>query len=296
MTRRPASTTTSARARKAAKPASAIDAPGGPDSRVLPTPRFVRAGGRRLRYLSLGSGPDPMLLIHGFGGDLDTWMLNRDALAQDRRVVALDLPGHGYSDKTLASGSLAEYAAAVIDFMDATGLATAHLVGHSMGGAIALTVAARIPGRVRSLSLLAPAGFGPEANAEFLHGYATAMTRPAIKALLAELFANPAFISSRIVDLVLNYKRRVGVAEALNKTILAQFPGDRQGASLRDLVGLRPTQVVWGEADRIIPVKHTEGLPASVPLRILPGVGHILHLEAPDVVNRLIGEFVGGLP
>ena len=233
-----------------------------------------------------------MLMIHGFGGDLDTWMLNRDALARDRRVVALDLPGHGYSDKTLATGSLDEYASAVVDFMDAIGLEQAHLVGHSMGGAIALTVAARIPQRVRSVSLLAPAGFGPEANAEFLHGYATATTRPAIKALLAQLFANQAFISSKIVDLVLNYKRRVGVAEALNKTIGAQFPGDRQGASLRDLVGLRPTQVVWGGADQIIPAQQTEGLPAALPLHVLPGVGHVLHIEAADAVNRLIAEFV----
>jgi len=260
-----------------------------------PQPQFVRAGGRRLRYLSLGTGPDPMLMIHGFGGDLDTWMLNRDALAQDRRVVALDLPGHGYSDKTLATGSLDEYASAVIDFMDATGLADAHLVGHSMGGAIALTVAARISKRVRSLSLLAPAGFGPEANAEFLHGYATATGRSEIRTLLAELFANQAFISSRIVDLVLNYKRRVGVAEALDKTIVAQFPHDRQGARLRDKLTLRPTQVIWGDADQIIPVKQAQGLPPSVPVHRLPGVGHILHIEAPEAVNRLVRAFVGRL-
>lgn len=292
MTRSPAPATTKARATKRPRTATATRPAHKAPAKAPPKPQFVRAGGRRLRYLSLGSGPDPMLLIHGFGGDLDTWMLNRDALAQDRRAVALDLPGHGYSDKTLETGSLAEYASAVIDFMDAIGLAEAHLVGHSMGGAIALTVATRIPRRVRSLSLLAPAGFGPEANAEFLHGYATARTRTAIKVLLTELFANQAFISSKIVDLVLNYKRRVGVAEALAKTIVAQFPRDRQGARLRDRVGLRPTQVIWGDADQIIPVRQAQGLPSSVPVIVLPGVGHILHIEAPDAVNRLIREFV----
>src|SRR5262249_1761779 len=105
-------------------------------------PEKIVVGGRTLRYLRRGQGRDVVLLIHGFGGDLTNWLFNHEALATARTVYALDLPGHGESTKDVGTGTLTELAQVVAAFMDAVGISSAHLVGHSLGGAVALALAA----------------------------------------------------------------------------------------------------------------------------------------------------------
>src|SRR5205807_7713728 len=110
------------------------------------TPHDIDAGGKRLRVLDLGAGEaTPVVLVHGFGADLNGWMFTQPALAEARRAVALDLPGHGGSVKEVGAGDADALAAAVADAITALGLAKAHFVGHSMGGAIAATVARHHP-------------------------------------------------------------------------------------------------------------------------------------------------------
>src|SRR5436305_388744 len=105
-------------------------------------PHDIDAGGKRLRVLELGGGDAvPVVLIHGFGADLNGWMFTQPALAEGRRAVALDLPGHGGSVKEVGSGDAVGFAAAIADALDALGIDKAHLVGHSTGGAIAATLA-----------------------------------------------------------------------------------------------------------------------------------------------------------
>ena len=116
-----------------------------------PAPEIVEANGKTLRYLQRGEGGEPAILIHGFGGDLNNWLFNHEALSANRSVYALDLPGHGSSSKQLESGSVAELTGTLTAFMDAIGVPRAHLVGHSMGGAIALDLALNHPGRALSL-------------------------------------------------------------------------------------------------------------------------------------------------
>ena len=99
-----------------------------------PEPETVDAGGTRLQFLAMGeAGGPPVLFIHGFGGDLHSWVLNQEALSETKTTYALDLPGHGGSTKAVGDGSLDIFTSAVIAFMDAKGIAKAHLVGHSMG-------------------------------------------------------------------------------------------------------------------------------------------------------------------
>src|SRR5439155_4392599 len=110
------------------------------------TPHDIEAGGKRLRVLDLGAGDaTPVVLVHGFGADLNGWMFTQPALAETRRAVALDLPGHGGSIKQVGAGDAETLAASVADAIAALGLAKLHLVGHSMGGAIAATVARADP-------------------------------------------------------------------------------------------------------------------------------------------------------
>lgn len=96
--------------------------------------------GQRLRYLDMGEGAETVVLIHGFGGDLDNWLFNHAPLARDFRVIALDLPGHGQSSKQL-TGGLASLASAVQALLQQLGVSRAHFVGHSMGGLLAQQVA-----------------------------------------------------------------------------------------------------------------------------------------------------------
>ena len=134
-------------------------------------PREIEAGGRRLRVLDLGTGEGaPIVLVHGFGADLNAWMFNQPALAERRRAVALDLPGHGGSIKQVGAGDAEAFASAVSDALAALGIERFHLVGHSMGGAIALVLAGQMLRRIASLTLLAPAGLGPEINGAFIDG------------------------------------------------------------------------------------------------------------------------------
>jgi pyruvate dehydrogenase E2 component (dihydrolipoamide acetyltransferase) len=95
------------------------------------------AGGRKIRYLKLGNtdGP-PIVFVHGFGGDLNNWLFNQEALAEHHTAYAIDLPGHGGSTKDVGAGDLASMTAALAAWMDALKIARAHLVGHSMGGAV----------------------------------------------------------------------------------------------------------------------------------------------------------------
>ena len=135
-------------------------------------PQTIDANGKRIRYLK--AGPDegtPLLLIHGFGADHTTWMFNQGDLAADRPVTAIDLPGHGGSTKDVGDGTHQSLAAAILDFMDAAGIDRAHLVGHSLGGAIATEIALTTPERVTALTLISPAGFGKEISQEFIEGF-----------------------------------------------------------------------------------------------------------------------------
>jgi pyruvate dehydrogenase E2 component (dihydrolipoamide acetyltransferase) len=259
-----------------------------------PQPQAVEVGGKRVRYLAMGEDADALVLLHGFGGDLNNWLFNQEPLAGARSVYAVDLPGHGESDKRLETGSLDEYAASVTGFMDAVGLGAAHLVGHSMGAAVALRIAATAPERVRSLTLVCPAALGAEINIDYLRGFAAANSRNQLKPMLAQLFADQGLVNRQLVDDVLKYKRLEGVTEALERTIAAQFEGGRQRTLLRDVVGTVPTQVVWGAEDRIIPPRHADGLPATVPVHRLAGAGHMAHMEAATEVNRLIVAFITG--
>jgi pyruvate dehydrogenase E2 component (dihydrolipoamide acetyltransferase) len=260
-----------------------------------PAPQKIAVGSRALRYLVRGEGDEAAILIHGFGGDLNAWLFNHSALADRRRVYALDLPGHGESTKDVGTGTIDELAQSVAAFMNAMGIASAHVAGHSLGGAIALALATREPTRIRSLALLASAGLGPEVDASYVEGFVAAANRNALKPHAAKLFADPSLVTRRMIDDLLKYKRLEGV-EACLRLITEKFlAGGQQAVILRDdLSRLRqPALVVWGGDDQIIPASHAAGLPSSVNAEVIAGKGHMIMLEAPGEVNRLLNAFWG---
>ena len=258
-------------------------------------PRSIEVAGRRLRYLELGEGVDvPVLLVHGFGADLNTWMFTQPVLAAGRRAVALDLPGHGGSAKEVGAGDAESLTDAVEGALTALGVEQVHLVGHSMGGAIAALVALRWPGLVSSLTLIASAGLGPEINGSFIDGFVRAARRRETVEVLGLLVHDPALVSRTMVEDVLRYKRFDGVTAALAKIAEAWFGGGRQSLDLTDRIAAlaMPVQLIWGREDRIIPVAHTEALAARLPVHILDAAGHLPHMEKAGEVNRLIEQFI----
>jgi pyruvate dehydrogenase E2 component (dihydrolipoamide acetyltransferase) len=263
----------------------------------MPEPQTVEAGGRRLRFLRMGEGAGaPLVLIHGFGADLNNWMFNQTALAEDHIVYAVDLPGHGGSTKEVGAGEVAAMSAALADFFDAVVLERAHLVGHSLGAAVALELALTRPERVASLTLIACAALGPEINKEFIDGFIKAGRRKQLKPVLEMLVHDPALIGREMIDDVLKYKRLDGAQAALQRIAAACFPGGRQALNLADgLPRLKvPAQVIWGREDQIIPTGHAAGLPATVPVHLIDAAGHMVHMEKAAEVNALIRAFAGG--
>jgi pyruvate dehydrogenase E2 component (dihydrolipoamide acetyltransferase) len=262
-----------------------------------PQPETVEVGGRTLQYLKIGEGErSPVLLLHGYGGDLNIWVFNQETLAEvGRTVYALDLPGHGQSSKDVGEGNLGSFVDAVAGFMDEMGIEKAHLVGHSMGGALAGSFALAHPDRVASLVLIASAGLGEEINAEYIEGFIAANRRREMKNTLGLLFANPDLVTRDLVNDVLRFKRMDGVDEALRTTADKVFPEGKQ-ADLPDLSGLdTPILAIWGQVDQICPVSHSENLPDGARVEILEDTGHMPQMEAAGQVNRLIGEFLDGL-
>jgi pyruvate dehydrogenase E2 component (dihydrolipoamide acetyltransferase) len=262
-----------------------------------PQPEMVEVGGRIIQYLKVGEGEGPpVLLLHGFGGDINIWVFNQEALAEaPRTVYALDLPGHGQSSKDVGEGDLRSFVNAVAGFMDEMGIDKAHLVGHSMGGAIAGSLALAHPDRVASLVLIASAGLGDEINAEYIEGFIAANRRREMKNALSLLFANPDLVTRDLVNDELRFKRMDGVDEALRATADKMFPEGRQ-AEVPDLSGLDvPILAIWGRHDQICPAAHSENLPDGARVEILDDTGHMPQMEAAGRVNRLIGEFLDDL-
>jgi pyruvate dehydrogenase E2 component (dihydrolipoamide acetyltransferase) len=258
-------------------------------------PRDLDADGRRLRCLERGVGAAvPALLIHGFGGDLNGWMFTQPALAEHRRVVALDLPGHGGSEKAVGKGDAETLAAAVEAARDALGIERCHLVGHSLGAAVAALVALNRPEVAASLTLLAPAGLGPEINGAFITAFLGAARRREAVEALNLLVHDPSLVSRFMVEEVLRYKRLDGVAAALSAIAGACFPGGRQALDLGQQIAALPlpVQVIWGREDRIVPAGQAAALAARSPVHLLDETGHLPHLEKPGEVSRLIRDFL----
>ena len=260
-------------------------------------PQNVEVAGRRLRYMELGEGSGaPVLLVHGFGADLNTWMFTQPAMSATRRTVALDLPGHGGSAKEVGAGDPEGLTDAVNGAVSALGIERLHLVGHSMGGAIAALVALRQPERVASLTLIASVGLGPEINASFIDGFVRASRRRDAAEVLGFLVDDPALVSRSMVEDVLRYKRLDGVTTALTKIAEAWFAGGRQSLDLTGRISAltMPVQLIWGRNDRIIPAAHAEAVATHLPVHILDAAGHLPHMEKAGEVNRLISQLIGG--
>jgi len=258
--------------------------------------RMPLSGGD-LAFTVAGTAPAVLLLVHGLGGSRQTWRHLIPALARTHTVIAPDLPGHGESDPPAGDYSLGAHACAMRDLLLALGHRRTSLVGHSLGGGVALQTAYQFPERTDRLMLISSGGLGPEV-APLLR----AATLPGAETVVAGLSKIPAGLTRRVFTvlpplvaspdanvlagvlrgLASHRQRRAFVRTAHNvidwrgQTVSAT----RQLGLLRDV----PVLVAWGAKDTTIPPHHHQSFADRVPhavLVVIPDAGHYPHETAP---------------
>lgn len=250
-----------------------------------------------IRYLDTGAGDNVVLLIHGFGGDLGNWLFNYQALGEGRRVIMLDLPGHGESTKNVGNGDFDFFADVVKEFLDFLKIQKLSLVGHSMGGAIGIKFASKNPSYVKSLVLIAPAGLGEEINADYIRGFVDGNGRRELKPHLQKLFKDKSLVTRQFIDDMLKYKRIDGVQGCLEKiqSSLLGTEGKQAVVLVDDINQMEiPIQILWGENDEVIPSEQLESLPKkeNIKLKVYSGGSHMVQLEDANQVNTEINGFL----
>jgi pimeloyl-ACP methyl ester carboxylesterase len=237
-----------------------------------------------------GDGSQVIVLLHGFGAFSGVWNTIAANLGTQHRVIAYDLPGHAQSLDWPETPSPKAAARAVLADLETRGIEKAHFAGHSMGGAIATLAALSSPERVASLTLLAPGGFGEEINAPLLRRFGAATSVEELRDCLVAMSTPDFSPSPEAVDALVAKRAQAGQREMLEKIADAIARDGRQGVIPPDWLTTlsMPVTVVWGAEDPMLPLSQTGKLPPSFKLHPVPGAGHMLVEERPDLVVDLI--------
>jgi pimeloyl-ACP methyl ester carboxylesterase len=240
-----------------------------------------------------GEGPDTVL-IHGFGSDRLSWLGNSPALMDVSKVHALDLPGHGESSADVGDGSIDTLAARVAAALDHHGIACAHVVGHSLGGAVALVMAERRPDLIASLTLIAPAGLGQHIDPVFLEQLPKLDDLDQAVTLLRTLVARPPLINKLTAQRILTQLAGEGVREALAAVAAGLLAGEDRASKAAEAVAARGVRriVLWGADDRINPLDQVRLDRFGGNLHVIAATGHLPHIENPKVANALMCDFI----
>lgn len=265
-----------------------VDEEDGADSALVQ--QAIEVGGRRVNVATAGAGA-PIVLLHGWSGDLNNWQFAIEALKKRGRVIALDLPGHGASSKDVGDGSLAAMAAAVDGALDALGVEGAQVIGHSFGAAVAAQLALDHPTRVAALTLVCPAGLpGTTLSDAFLDSLMTAERARDVKAALQLLVADPSAVGRDMVDGMARQLRLDGARDAL-RILGARMRAGEDFAALRAALDrLPPALVIASKNDGVVGAPDEAALPAGWALAWIEGAGHLPHIEQASAFNELVTQ------
>jgi pimeloyl-ACP methyl ester carboxylesterase len=266
--------------------------------------------GHRVRYLTAGSGP-AVVLIHGITSSADTWRPAMAGLSREHTVIAPDLLGHGASAKPRGDYSLGAYASGVRDLLAALGHDRVTVVGHSLGGGVAMQFAYQFPERSERLVLVSSGGLGREVN--LLLRAAALPGAELVLPLLAPSWLGRAVDGASWAGARLGLRARrdleemvrgfVSLSEASARaaflhTLRAVIDPGGQRVSGHDRLYLAanlPTLLVWGERDPIIPVAHGRSAHASMPgsrLEVFDASGHFPHMDDTVRFVDVMDEFL----
>jgi len=274
-----------------------------------PQDHYIQVGKIETRFWVEGSQGPQVLMIHGLGGYVENWELNIAAIAEYYRVYALDLPGHGLTDKPLdISYKIEDLSIFVRDFMATVHIENADIIGHSLGGAVATRLAIRFSNVVKKIVLVGSAGLGRESSYLF-----SIMNVP----ILGELITRPSLEGSANSAKFLVYDPTIMTPESaeLNYQIMSQpdahqcflmtvrensnlFGQDKSmyGPNVTGLGTLnKPVLVIWGQEDQLVPVAHAKLAAQALPnarVQIFEKCGHLPMVEHPQVFNELVISFL----
>jgi len=269
--------------------------------------RLVRYRTTPIRYFTAGSGP-PLVLVHGLGGAAANWRLVAPALAEERRVIVPELPGHGGSGPLLAAPTLDPYAEAVLSVLEHAAALPAPWVGHSLGGLVALRAAVRRPEAVSGLVLAATAGISSAARraeaaltvlglvqpGKLVGRHRRVVSRSRLGRTLAFGWwgvADPAGFDPEMAEAFLAGPPQHTDTLSAGRALVRSDPRP-------DLERVAcPCLCLWGAADNWVPL--ADGMEYArrlrAPLRVIADCGHLLIGERPDAVLRAIGDLLGAL-
>ena len=269
----------------------------------------ITIAGIALHYLEQGQG-EPLLLLHGYGANVANWRFLIPALAHHHRVIALDLKGFGASDKPGDSDyGLHDQATLVDHFIDALGLCSPTLIGHSMGGGIALLTALRrqqrtANQRISRLVLIGSIAY-PQRLPPFIGllrvpllgqlAMRLAPARPIARLVLRFAYANPRRISDDSITAYAVPIDTPGGRHALLQTARQIVPSDIDELITRYPTLIQPTLILWGDRDRIVPLENGQRLFRALPdaqLERISNCGHIPQEEQPDETLAQLNRFL----
>ena len=267
---------------------------------------YLTVKGLKIRYLVRGSG-SPVLLLHGFGAFLETWAFNIPPLSKCYRVYAIDLPGHGLSDKPKNCYTTAVAIESSADIMDALGIKQTVLIGHSLGGAVSINIALSLPERVSKLVLIDSAGLSRTlpwlyrlSASPFLGRILMSLAvGPTLERSIRRLFYNSPVLPRDIVDAILANSSQPGVKETLFRILQNNvgLKGPRPETILIEkLSQLKvPTLFVHGANDRVFPLKDVREAFSMAPharIKVFGECGHCPHIEKAVEFNDIVMEFL----
>jgi pimeloyl-ACP methyl ester carboxylesterase len=259
-------------------------------SSVAPTTpaRFIAETGALAITRSKGGTGTPVVLIHGFASDAMSWAPIEGHL-KHRPLIRIDLPGHGKSPK-LRVPSFRDLVKVLREAFDSLALETAHLVGHSLGGALSLALADTRPRSVATLTLISPAGLGAEVNGAALMGICNATRPESLAPWLRTLVADERIVTDGYVRLAMAARSEPNLRAAQLAMADVLFPDGVQAVDLRAALERveMPTRVIWGKQDGIIPWRHALRAPGHVGLHLFDHVGHMPQLEVADEIGKII--------
>src|SRR3954468_13659112 len=267
--------------------------------------------GREVNCCELGEGP-AILFIHGLGASWQSWLEQMPEFAEDHRVVAMDLPGFGYSEMPAQDISIEYYARWTAKLMDALGIESAAVVGNSMGGFVSADLAIKSPARVQRLVFVSAAIFWQErrraqplvqlarlSDAVVARSLVRATDHIATRrrlrnaALASAGFRYPHLISRELAhEMVRSARRTDGFLPALEA--LADYPVEEELPK----IGC-PALIVWGAHDTLVPVKDAKRMEDLIPDSrrvVFERTGHVAMLERPERFNKLLREFLDEQP
>ena len=271
--------------------------------------KFLDLHGERVAYRDEGSG-EVLLLIHGMAGSSDAWRELIPRLAKNYRVVAPDLLGHGQSTKPRGDYSLGAFAVSLRDLLDELGIAQATIVGHSLGGGVAMQFLYQHPDYCERLILISSGGLGSDVGlilrllsapgAEFVLPIIAPSPVLKVGNKIGSWFTSSGMRNPRASEIWRAYSSFSDrpTRDAFLRTLRSVVDYRGQAVSALNRLHVRselPTLAIWGEDDEIIPVEHGHAAMAARPggrLEVLPGVGHFAHVEAPTEVAEIIDDFM----